>query len=321
MNKYIFFVVSLLILGALPSNIFAIGMMTQPIVIKDILRGQESVTTLTLLNSETKEVTYGLKSEGQITSWVTFYKIDDKNLQNPITEIKMPAKGFVSVKAKFTVPKDSPNGSYTGQVLAFLASSGDIKNDEASVSVSQEIGRKVTITVTDKETVQFKATFIPTTYDVQQGKPLKIRVSYDNQGNVAVRPDLQLKILKDGTTIYNAIFPYPEGEDAVRALDIKEIAPIEWQTSGQAKGNYKAELTVSLNGQEVQKENVSFSIGYFGFNFLGAMSFLGGNDASRAWLFIGTIFVVLLIALSILKKRGFNLEKARVIFSSFRKLF
>lgn len=296
-------------------------MMTEPIVIKDILRGQESLVTLILLNSEDKEVTYGLKAEGQIAKWVSFYKIDDNNLQNPITEIKMPIKNFADAKIKFSIPKDMPNGKYTGKVLAFLASSGEIQNDQTSVNVSQQVGRDVTITVTDKETVQLKAAFIPATYDIQQGKPLKIRVLYDNQGNVAVKPDLQIKITKEGSTLYNAIFPYPEAEEAVRAYAIKEIYPIEWQTIGNEKGNYNVELKVSLNGKEIQKESFGFSIGYSGFSFLGAISFLGGGSLTAGWFLIVAIFVVLAVILTILNKKGMNFGKARVIFGNFKKLF
>ena len=253
--------------------------------------------------------------------YVTWRLFDDKNLQNSITEIKMPIKNFADAKIKFIVPKDAPNGKYTGEILAFLASGEETENDGASANVSQQVSREVTITVTDKEIVQFKATFIPTTYDVRQGKPLKIRVLYDNQGNVAVKPDLQLKITKEGSAIYNVIFPYPEGEEAVRAYATKEISPIEWQTTGQEKGNYKAELKVFLNGKEVQKESVSFSIGYFGFDFLGALSFLGGGNLNAIWFVIGAMFVILAIILAVLNKKGVNFDKARVILGNFRKLF
>ncbi|MDP2741327.1 MAG: hypothetical protein Q8O66_01405 [bacterium] len=322
MKKIIFsaIIVTLLSFTSFQS-VLAIGMMTQPIVIKDILRGQEMLIALTLFNSADKEETYGLKAEGQITNWVSFYKTDDKDLKNPITEINMPIKDFFDVKIKFSVPKDMPNGKYTGKILAFLASSGEITNDQTSVDVSQQVSRDVTITVTDKETVQLKASFIPATYDVQQGKPMKIRVMYDNQGNVAVKPDLQLKITKSGTTVYNAIFPYPEEEEAVRAYVIKEISPIEWQTTGQENGKYNAELKVFLNGVEIQKESFGFSIGYLGFDFLSALALIGGGNLTLAWFLIGMIFVILAVIFTTLNKKGVNLEKVRVVFGNLRKLF
>ncbi len=290
--------------------VFAIGMITEPIIVKDILRGQETSATLSLLNSQDKEVTYGLKAEGQVADWAAFYSADDTNFENPITEIKMPAKKYVNVNVKFKIPEDAPNGEYTGEILVFLAPGGEIKSDESSVSVSQQIGLDVIITVTDKETVQLKASFIPATYDVQKGKPLKIRVLYDNQGNVAVKPDLQLKITKLGATVYNAIFPYPEGEEAARAYAIKEISPIEWQTTGQENGSYRAELKVSLNGKEIQSESFGFTIGYFsGSSWISAVSFLGGGNLAFGWAVLAGILLAIAILFDILRKKGINFGK------------
>ena len=155
MKKIIFLAISISLLNLTSfQNAFAIGMMTQPIVIKDILRGQESLATLNLINSEDKEVTYGLKAEGQIATWVTFYGAQDKDLKNPITDTKVPVKKVTDVRVKFNVPKDAPNGKYTGQLLVFVVADGQIKTDQASVNLAQRVGRDVTITVTDKEIVQ-----------------------------------------------------------------------------------------------------------------------------------------------------------------------
>ncbi|MDP3882699.1 MAG: hypothetical protein Q8Q48_01450 [Candidatus Staskawiczbacteria bacterium] len=117
-------------------TVFAIGMITQPIVIKDILRGQETFATISLLNSGDTEATYGLKADGQVADWATFYNIEDTNFENPITEVKMPTKEYVNVNVKFKVPEDAPNGEYTGEVVVFLTSSGEAKEDESSVGVS-----------------------------------------------------------------------------------------------------------------------------------------------------------------------------------------
>lgn len=323
--KKIIFSALIVILLSLASfqYVFAIGMMTEPIVIENILRGQETSATLTLFNSGEKEVVYGLKAEGQIADWVSFYKNDDKDLQNPITEINMPIGDFLDLKIKFSIPKDMPNGEYTGEILAFLASGVAIQDEQTSVSVSQQVSRNVTITVTDKEIVQLKATFIPATYDISSGKPLNIRVLYDNQGNIAVKPDFQLKITKEGATIYNAIFPYPEEEEAVRGYATKEISPIEWQTAGQENGSYRAELKVFLNGKEVQGESFGFTIGYFKDDmwWTSAVSFLGGGNIFLGWIVAGAILLAIIALIKILEKKGINFEKFQAIFGNFRKLF
>src|SRR3989344_4711533 len=206
-------------------NVFAIGMMTQPIVVKDILRGQETMVTLNLLNSEKKEVTYGLKGEGQVASWVNFYNIEDKDLKTPIKEI-----------------------------------------------------------------IKLKTSFIPSTYNVGQGKPLSIRVLYANEGNVTVKPELHLKVSKkEGATVYNVIFPYPDDQETVRAYAQKEIPAVEWQTTGQDMGNYTAEMKVFLNGSEMQTESFDFSIGNANLGALAALSLFGSNTMMLVWLGIGAV--------------------------------
>lgn len=322
MKKIIFFAIFTALLAFTAfQHVFAIGMMTKPIVIKDIRRGQEVLIKLTLLNSENREVMYGLKVEGQITDWVSFYKAEDKNLQNPITEIAMPLKNFLDIQMKFNIPADAPNGKYTGKVLAYLATGEQPKNDDPSANVLQQVGREVTITVTDKEIIKLQAAFIPGTYSVQRGNPLTIKVLYDNQGNVATKPDLQLKITKDGSTVYNAIFPYPEDEVAVRAYANKEIPPAEWHTTGQQDGNYKAELTVFLGGKEMQKESFSFSVGDFESSFLAGISWLWKGSFPLVLLAIIPIIAVLLIVLAVFNKKILNLKKARAMFDNFIKLF
>ncbi len=297
----------------------AIGMMTKPIVIENVLRGQDVVATLTLRNSDEREVTYGFKAEGQVADWATFFNIKDKNLENPITEIKMPVKEYIDIVVKFTIPRDTPNGEYTGELFVSEDLGGKVNSDEASVGVSQKIGREVTIAVTDKEIVQFKTTFVPKTYDVQNGKPLIIRVLYNNQGNVSVKPDLQLKITRDGATVYNAIFPYPEAEDAVRAYSEKEISSVEWQTSGQENGIYKAELKVLLNGQVISEDDFRFSIGYFkGSMWISAISFLGGGNLGIGWVVLGAMLLAIVALLSFFEKKGMGFTK---VLNSVRRLF
>lgn len=307
MKKTILFLITILFFSfVFVQTVCAIGMMTKPIVIENVLRGQEVTTALTLRNSDDHEVIYEIKAEGQVADWATFFSADDTNFENPITEVKMPVKEYINVVVKFNIPEDAPNGEYTGELFVSEDLGGKVNSDEASVGVLQKVGREVTIVVTDKEIIQFKTTFIPKTYDVQKGKPLEIRVLYDNQGNIAVKPDLQLRIFKEGeeTAFYNAIFPYPDGEEAVRAYAQKEISPVEWQTSGQEIGTYIAELKVFLNGEEMQTESFNFTIGNFSSGaWVGAISFLGGGNLGIGWIVAGVILLVIIAAFSFLGKR------------------
>ena len=202
----------------------------------------------------------------------------------------LPAEKFINVKAKISVPQDMPNGTYTGKILVFLTASGQVATEDTSVNVSQEVSRDVTVTVTDKEIIKLKTSFIPSTYNVGQGKPLSIRVLYANEGNVTVKPELHLKVSKkEGATVYNVIFPYPDDQETVRAYAQKEIPAVEWQTTGQDMGNYTAEMKVFLNGSEMQTESFDFSIGNANLGALAALSLFGSNTMMLVWLGIGAV--------------------------------
>lgn len=292
----------------LPQMVLAIGQMTKPIVLQDVLRGQEVTEVLNLFNSEDKEVTFGLKAEGQIESWASFYQIDDKNLENPITEIQIPPQSRLNAIVKFTVPKDTPNGEYSGEVAIFTLPSKDKKTGEMSVSVLQRVGREVSITVIDKEILKFETTIIPLKYGVRKAESLKIKVIYENLGNVSIKPDLQLKITQAGNTIFNAIFPYPEGEKAVRPFE-RKVFPnlIEWQTAGQEDGKYRAEIKILLDGKVIKEDRFRFTIGVDIEKMLGkvlaAIAWFGGGNLVLGWFIIGGVILAITIILNFLSKR------------------
>lgn len=303
--------------------VFAIGQMTKPIVIKNILRGQTVTETIILFNSENKEVTYYLEANGGIEGWVNFYKTDDVKMQNPIVAIKLPAKGQVQVIAKFQVPATTPNGQYEGQVAVTTRDSSVLQNTgNANAVVLEAIGRAVVITVTDKEVIDLAVSVIPSTYGITGGEPLKIKIDYYNNGNVSMKPDVQLTIKKGGNSVFNAIFPYPESENPIDIKTMKTLSYVEWQSTGQENGKYTAEVKILHNGSTVAEKSFKFSIGYFSNNiWVGAASFFGGGNTILGILIFGAILIGLFFLIKMLKEKGLIPEKATAVFNNLRKLF
>ncbi len=285
----------------------ALGQITEPIVIKSALRGQSATAVLTILNSESKEIKVDLKAEGQIASWASFYDINDKKMASPISQLLLPVKAYKDAAVKFEIPKDAPNGVYTGVVAVATVPETAASITESSSNVSQRIDREVSITISDKEIIALNVSVIPASYDLATGKSLKIRLIYDNQGNVAIKPDAQLKITRDGQPIYNAIFPYPETDEAVRPQQIKELsAPIEWSTTGQPSGKYRAEIKILVNGQSIKEENFGFSVGMFNFSansLLAAVTAIGRGNLTLGWVFIGGFLLLIAAFLAIIVKK------------------
>ena len=298
----------LLLVGfVLPKAALGIGMMTEPIVIKNALRGQETVAVLSLFNSEDKEIIYELKSEGEIAEWMSFYQVDDTDLEKPITEIQIPAKSSIKAVVKFIIPKDTPNGEYTGKASIVTAPQEKNEEEKMKVALRQKVGRKVSITVIDKEILEFKTSIIPLKYKMEKGEPLEIKVIYDNKGNVSIKPDIQLQISENGRKVFNAIFPYPEGEKVVKPLERKILSSlIEWQTAGQRDGEYKAEVKILLDGEIIEEDNFHFTVGVVSADsankILGYISRLGGGNLVLGWFIIGGFFVALSMILTFIGK-------------------
>lgn len=308
MKKTIFILIVFIILGILPKSVFAIGMMTKPIIIDNALRGEIIQGTLNLYGSQ-EDTIYGLIAEGEIRDWASFYSIND--LDNPITEIKMPASFKVDAIVKFNIPKDVPNGTYTGTVAVLEYPEKNEGKEGMNVSVGLRVDREVLITVTDKEIIDFTSAIIPKKYDVSQGESLKIKVIFDNQGNVSIKPDIQLKILKDNIVVHNAIYMYPETEEPVRSRQRKIIENfIEWPTTGQEKGYYVAETTILLNNEEKDKQDFRFTIGYGTSGFMAAINWLGRGNLLAGWFVFGLIFVVLAGVLTLFYKKPQLLKTA-----------
>ena len=168
----------------------------------------------------------------------------------------------------------------------------------------QRVGRKVSITVTDKEVVKLDTTIIPLNYGINKGESLKTKIIHTNRGNVSVKPDIQLKITKSGETVFNAIFPYPEDENPVRPLERKVMSSlIEWPTAGQESGQYKAEVKVLLDGEVMKESDFRFNVGFTVNRALSYISRLGGGNLVLGWFIIGGFFIVLSILLTFANKK------------------
>ncbi|MCK4355398.1 hypothetical protein KAW43_03605 [Candidatus Parcubacteria bacterium] len=307
---------------ALPLSALAIGQVTKPIIIENILRDSQVTKILDLFNSENEEIFYGLKTEGEIADWVSFYKIDDINLENSITEIQVPAESYVKAIVKFTVPSDAPNGEYSGKVYIFTTPTKNKDTGEMSITVGQRIGREVSIIVTDEEILDFNTFIIPLKYGVGKNEPLKIKVIYNNQGNVSIKPDIQLKItqINTGKVVQSTvIYPYPENENPVRPFERKVFENlIEWPTDGKDNGRYLAELKVLLNNEVIKETDFRFQVGFDWSKLFASIAIIGGGNLTLAWFIIGGILAIIAGILTVFYKKPkflkIGIKKIKTIF-------
>lgn len=240
------------------NQVLAIGQMTQPIVIKDALRGSDYQEKLTLLNSVQNELVYDLKAEGQIAEWATFYEITDTKLEKPVTKITVPAGQYQDATVKFSIPESAANGDYNGSI-AVKYTPTDAKSTATSTALTQSVSRNVTISISDKEVINFNISVIPAKYDVLPDEALSIRLIYDNQSNIVITPLVDLKIKNADQSVYNASFPFPEDLTPVKPGTQQEITALTIPTNGWALGSYNAVFKFK-QGDYIVDKDFTFSI-------------------------------------------------------------
>jgi uncharacterized membrane protein len=248
------------LLLSLPAAAFAIGQITEPIVINDALRGQSYESIVTVVNTEKADATLSLSADGDTKDWVKFYETPTS--ENVLGDISLKVGEKKDLIARFTVPQSAANNAYTG-TISVSGKPGQYTSNgtDSGSTVTQKIDREVTINVSDNEVVKFDASIIPESYDLAQGDLLKVRVRYDSQSNVDIKPQISFKIQNNGNTVYSAIFPYPDNVDAVKPGAIFEIPQLEIPTNSLQNGKYEVLLKISKDDKFSIDKKFAFSIG------------------------------------------------------------
>ncbi len=325
MKKKFIAAIAVLVLNLiLGQTVFAIGMITEPIIVDDMLRGGEISKTVTVFNPESVVVAYRLGTDGEIKGWVEFFEVGKPEIA--VSKVNVPAKSYYDVIAKIKVPDGTPNGEYIGEIFVMQEPKEQSSSKESTVSVSQKVSREVRIGVTDQEIISLQTTLIPEAYDINKGEPLRIKIIYENLGNISIKPDLQLKIvaIESGKTVFNAIFPYPDDEDPVKPGEIKTMPIFEWISAGQENAKYWAETKTLVNNKMVGEQKFRFSIGGAAgllvdssnnlseSKLLAAVAFVGGGNLTSGWMVIGISLLVLAgITGFITKKSAFSKRSIR----------
>ena len=301
----------------MPGFISASGIISQQIEIEDAMRGQVIEELLSVVNSGDSEIVFKLGAEGDITDWVSFKEFGD--IEGLITEVTAPPKEWAKTRVFIKVPDDTPNGEYTGQLTALLSAAPiQEQEDSISVGIAQKFRRPVKIVVTDTEIVDFEVRVMPEKYFINKIEPLKIKSIYTNNGNIAIRPNAQIKIFNpDGKEIFNAIYPYPENEAPVRPRATKAIMIVHHSGELQ-EGRYLTEAIITLNGEEKHRDDFHFTVGNITSDvsanrYLSFISRIGGGNLVLGWLMTGGFLVILSILLISFgrKKRFLKIWKKR----------
>jgi len=277
-------------------SVLAIGLVSDPIEINDVLRGQEIRDELRMQNSEKEKVDFSLSASGDISEWVTFYEDSEYNI--PITEVEVGAKSKGKIYLIIRVPENIPNGEYEGGLSIKYDPAEKEQTSQTSTVVSQKATREVFLEVTDNEIIDFDVSVTPQIYILKENEPLTVNAFYHNKGNISIKPDLQIKVKKDGKILFNVLFPYPEDEESVKPLVSKKIST-DLPMGGLELGEYRAEVEVSLNGEVVHKDDFSFIIE----SATASEENVAGTGKTEYAIIAVILAVVILLLIAVIKKK------------------
>ncbi len=298
-----------------PPSAFGIGQTTDPIIINDALRGGTFQKEMIVVNTDKEASLIDIKAEGDISGWVKFFKKND--LKNPIAAILLQAGENANLFAEITIPKDIKNGKYSG-FIGVIKKPKEESGSGTFAFVAQKIDRRVNITVNDKENIEIKASVIPEKYDLDEKEPLKVRLIYDNQGNVSIKTDLNFKIKKDEKILFNITYPFSEDTEAIKPKAVYEVPSIEVPTSMLKKGKYVAEIDFVVDKKTISTERFKFIIGKVMEENAPDKAVTGANNNYLNWIISGLagLFTLtfMIYSFSKAKKKKEAVKKVKIIF-------
>ena len=234
-----------------------LGISPASITISDAFKGGSYERTITVFNSGDETGNFGLTAEGECAGWISFYNETKPDI--PITEITIPGKDKAKVLVKFDIPPEIANADYTSTIYAQSIPEEKEAQGAAAMAVIR-IPSEILIQVTGTQILKGTVKRI-TTADTEIDFPLKIKVEFQNEGNVITKPKIAVAITKNGELVDSFIYD----ETGIKPAQEGTITVL-WNTTGRATGDYAANVAVSLGKEQelLASKDLPFKILPFG---------------------------------------------------------
>jgi len=230
----------------------AIGISLGPsrIELEDALRGEVYERMIRVSSGCEDTATLLLFAGGDAGEWISFYDWDNPGA--PIESVTIAGHDTVKVLVRFSIPEDAASGDYTATIDAESMPEAGVEGGQVGMKLRARAN--VTIEVTGEQILTGDVKSI-TARDVEVNYPLKIKVEFVNTGNVVAQPEIDVAISKDGTAIDSFTFA-----EAKVKVGLRQVIPMEWDTTGRELGDYLARTAVSLGGEVISTRELNFAI-------------------------------------------------------------
>jgi hypothetical protein len=247
---------ALLILCSTAGADIGLGMAPASMTISDALKGGSYERMISIFNTGDEAGTFMLIADGECSEWISFYA--EADLTTPLTEVAIPAGGKSKILVRFDIPEDIANANYAGTIYAQSIPKESLETEGAAAQAVIRIPSKIVINVTGTQILKGTVKSMTTT-DTEIDYPLKIRVLFQNEGNVVAKPKIAVAITKDGELVDSIVHDEtgikPGYEDTITVL---------WNTTGRETGDYTADVEISLGNEVLTSKDLPFKILPFG---------------------------------------------------------
>ena len=250
-------IVAFIAMSLCPAVSAAVGLGLSPasITVSDAFKGGTYERTFAVFNTGNDTGSFGLTAEGECAGWISFYEEDEPD--TPVTEITIPGKDKARIIVKFDIPTDIANADYTSTIYAQSIP----EKAEAEGAVAHAVIRipsEILIQVTGTQILKGTVKSI-TTADTEIDYPLKIKVGFQNEGNVIAKPRIAVSITKNGELVDSFV----HDETGIKP-DKKDTITVLWNTTGRETGDYVANVDVSLGEEVLATKELPFKVLPFG---------------------------------------------------------
>lgn len=254
--------IAFVILSLCPVASAGIGLGISPasITISDAFKGGSYERTITVFNTGDETGTFGLTAEGGCAGWISFYMEDAPDTR--ITEITIPGNDKARVIVKFDIPEDIANADYTGTIYAQSIPGEMAPTEGAAAQAVIRIPSEILIQVTGTQILKGTVKSV-TTADTEIDYHLKIKVEFQNEGNVIAKPKIAVAITKAGGG--KLVDSFVHDETGIKP-DSTDTITVLWNTTGRETGGYAANVTVSLGKEQelLASKDLPFKVLPFG---------------------------------------------------------
>ena len=155
---------------------------------------------------------------------------------------------------RIKIADDAPNDVYNSTIYILSIPSEAAVCEGEGVHTLVQVAVFASIQVVCTQILKGTVKSITTT-DTEIDYPLKIKVKFQNGGNVVAGPTISCYITKNNTLVDTSV----HGETGIKPGKVDTITML-WNTTGKEPGDYLASVTVSLNEETLATKDLPFKI-------------------------------------------------------------